>query len=344
MNVSTSTAAIILAAGSSSRMGSGRHKLLLPLDGRPVLTHVIDALLASQARPLVIVLGHQADQVRAHIEALHPDSTIIENPAYLQGMSTSMHLGLQLLLSNGYKKAGSSYAVDSALIVLGDQPMITSRVIDTLITRYRTTGKRIVAPLYAGKRGSPVLFDASLFPELLEVTGDEGGRTVLERHHQEVELVEIGDAVTNYDVDTWDAYQQVVEAWEHMHEKAIVSEENKQQAKFWLEYGQQLSAAIRYTEALAAFERAVLLDGTNAAAWYAKGTCLAMLARYDEALAAFEQALQLDEKYVPAWDGKAWALGILGRKEEALAAVNRALELNPGYFDAQKRKKRLETM
>ncbi len=108
-------------------MGGGRHKLLLPLDGRPVLTHVIDALLASQARPLVIVLGHQADQVRAHIEALHPDSTIIENPAYLQGMSTSMHLGLQLLLSDGYKKAGSSYVVDSVLIVLGDQPMITSR-------------------------------------------------------------------------------------------------------------------------------------------------------------------------------------------------------------------------
>src|SRR5260221_12444928 len=131
MNALHSTAAIVLAAGSSSRMGGGRHKLLLPLDGRPVLTHVIDALLASQARPLVIVLGHQADQVRAHIEALHPDSTIIENPAYVQGMSTSMRLGLQLLLSDDYKNTGSSYAVDSALIVLGDKPMITSRVFDT---------------------------------------------------------------------------------------------------------------------------------------------------------------------------------------------------------------------
>ncbi len=215
MNVSSSTAAIILAAGSSSRMGGGRHKLLLPLDGRPVLTHVIDAILASQARPLIIVLGHQADQVRAHIEALYADMIIVENPAYLQGMSTSMRLGLQELLSNGYKKAGLPSAVDSALIVLGDQPMITSRVIDTLIAKYRATGKRIVAPLYAGKRGSPVLFDASLFPELLEVTGDEGGRTVLERHRQETELVEMGDAIANYDVDTWDAYQQLLEAWEH---------------------------------------------------------------------------------------------------------------------------------
>jgi molybdenum cofactor cytidylyltransferase len=97
--------------------------------------------------------------------------------------------------------------------MLGDQPLITSRVIDTLITAYRTAGTPIVAPLYNGKRGSPVLFDKSLFAELIEVTGDEGGRTVLERHRQEVKLIEIGDALANYDVDTWEAYEQVVEAW-----------------------------------------------------------------------------------------------------------------------------------
>ena len=122
------------------------------------------------------------------------------------------------------------------------------------------------------------------------------------------------------------------------------SENKKKQAQFWLEYGQQLSDSIRYTEALAATERAVSLDNMNVEALYAKGTCLAMLARYDEALEAFEQSLLLDEQYVPAWDGKAWALGILGRKAEALAAVNRALELEPEHFDAQKRKQRLEKM
>lgn len=216
MNTARSTAAIILAAGSSSRMGGGRHKLLLPLDDRPVLAHVIDATLASQARPILLVLGHQADQVRLQINPYtrHPDITLIDNTAYLQGMSTSMHLGLQKLISSDYKNAQSSYQVDSALILLGDQPMITPQVINTLITAYRETGKRIVAPLYGGRRGSPVLFDISLFPELLEVSGDEGGRTVLEHHRQEVELVEMGDAQANYDVDTWEAYQQVVEAWE----------------------------------------------------------------------------------------------------------------------------------
>ena len=216
MNTPRSTAAIILAAGSSSRMGGGRHKLLLPLDDRPVLAHVIAATLASQARPILIVLGHQSDQVRLQIEpyAAHPDITLVENADFLQGMSTSMRAGLQTLISYGYKKMEVFYQVDSALILLGDQPMITPQVIDTLITAYRETGKRIVAPLYGGKRGSPVLFAKSLFPELLEVTGDEGGRTVLDRYRQEVELVEMGDATANYDVDTWEAYQQVVDAWE----------------------------------------------------------------------------------------------------------------------------------
>ncbi len=216
LNIEHSTAAIILAAGSSSRMGGGRHKLLLPLDGRPVLAHVIDATLASQARPIILVLGHQADQVRAQIASYttHPEITIIENAGYLQGMSASMRIAVQMLLSYGYKKTEIAFQIDSALIMLGDQPMITSLVIDMLITAYRITGKRIVAPLYSGKRGSPVLFDVSLFPELMEVTGDEGGRTVLEHHRQDLELVEISDIIANYDVDTWEAYQQVVEAWE----------------------------------------------------------------------------------------------------------------------------------
>ncbi len=211
------TAAIILAAGSSSRMGSGRHKLLLPLDDRPVLAHVIDATLGSQARPIIIVLGHQASKVRLQIKpyTTHPDITLVDNTDYLQGMSTSMRKGVQILPSHGYKKQTFPYQVDSVLIVLGDQPMITSQVIDTLIIAYRTTGKRIIAPLYDGKRGSPVLFEVSLFPELMEVTGDEGGRAILERHRQEVELIEMGNAPANYDVDTGEAYQQVLEVWEH---------------------------------------------------------------------------------------------------------------------------------
>ena len=209
------TAAIILAAGSSSRMGEGRHKLLLPLHGRPVLALVLDAALASQARPVVLVLGHQPEQVQTHIAGYisQPDLKIVENPDYLRGMSTSMRLGIQTLQDDGYTK-NTGEGVDSALVLLGDQPLVTAQHIDMLIAAYRTTGKRIIAPTYEGKRGNPILFDASLFPELLEVTGDEGGRSVLERHREEVAMVEMGDPRANIDVDTWDAYQRVLEIWE----------------------------------------------------------------------------------------------------------------------------------
>ncbi len=125
-------------------------------------------------------------------------------------------------------------------------------------------------------------------------------------------------------------------------EASNAQEKRIQQARFWLEYSQQLSNTIRYVEALAAIERALTLYDTNAEIWYVRGTCKAMLARYPEALADFEQALKLDKRYVPAWDGKAWVLGILGRKAEALAAVNTALEIDPDYLEAIRRKKRLE--
>jgi molybdenum cofactor cytidylyltransferase len=209
------TAAVILAAGSSSRMGGGRHKLLLPLHDRPVLAHVLDAVLASQARPVILLLGHQAELVRANIASniTQPDVNIIENPHYLQGMSTSMRLGIQTLQGSGYMNS-ANYEIDSALVLLGDQPLISAQDIDTLIATYRTTGKRIIAPTYEGKRGNPILFDASLFPELLEVTGDEGGRSVLERHRDEIAIVEMGNPLANIDVDTWEAYQRVVEVWQ----------------------------------------------------------------------------------------------------------------------------------
>lgn len=213
MHSQRSTAAIILAAGSSSRMGAGRHKLLLPLNERPVLAHVIEATLVSQARPIIVVLGHQAEQVRAQLTRYSMDSgiTYVENPDYLQGMSTSMRVGLAYLQNQMKTEIAN---VDSALIMLGDQPLVTTYILNTLIDTWHITGKRIVAPLYTGKRGNPTLFAASLFPELLEVSGDEGGRSVVERHKQELATVELGDAVANYDVDTWEAYQQVVELWQ----------------------------------------------------------------------------------------------------------------------------------
>jgi molybdenum cofactor cytidylyltransferase len=209
---SPTCAAIILAAGSSSRMGGGRHKLLLPLAGRPVLSHVLDATIASQAHPVLVVLGYQAEQVRTHLAPYSTAVQLIENTQYLQGMSTSMRLGLQVLMK-------TALDVGSVLIILGDQPLITAQTIDTLIETWRTSEKLIVAPLYNGQRGNPTLFDARLFPELLEVTGDEGGRRVLERHRAEMATIDAGNSSASYDVDTWEAYQQVVEAWQRLQDQ-----------------------------------------------------------------------------------------------------------------------------
>jgi molybdenum cofactor cytidylyltransferase len=221
MHSQGTTAAIILAAGSSSRMSNGQHKLLLPLGGRPVLLHVIETALSSQAKPIILVLGHQAAQIRSLITVSFNDQdlSIRENPDYREGMSTSLHMGLRALtaITNKNNHQASDVpdsTINSTVILLGDQPLLTASIIDTLIATRQTTSKPIIVPLYNGKRGNPVLFDARFFPELMEVTGDEGGRSVIMRHPQDVVTVEQGDATASYDIDTWEAYQQVVAEWQ----------------------------------------------------------------------------------------------------------------------------------
>ena len=213
MQYPSRTAAIILAGGTSSRMGSEHNKLLLPLHGRPVLAYVLEAALGSRARPIILVLGHQAREMRASLAATMPEGPIeiVHNPAYALGQSTSMQAGLHALLASS---ALSAEPPDSALFLLGDQPMITSHMIDALIQRREESGKHIILPLYQGQRGNPVLFSLDLAPELLQVSGDEGGRSILKRYPGDIATLEMGEASANFDVDTWDAYQRVLAVWE----------------------------------------------------------------------------------------------------------------------------------
>lgn len=215
MPTQSTTAAIILAAGSSSRMSGGHHKLLLPLGGRPVLIHVLETALASQARPVILVLGHRADEIRSQVAAYiqQHDLTIIENPNYQQGMSTSLQMGLRALTNIKDNNRQHLDLPTSTVILLGDQPLMTASIIDRLIATRETSGKAIIVPLYHGKRGNPVLFSADLFPELMEVTGDEGGRSVIMQHPQDIATVELSEATASSDIDTWEAYQQVLAEW-----------------------------------------------------------------------------------------------------------------------------------
>jgi molybdenum cofactor cytidylyltransferase len=214
MSEKHSMAAIILAAGSSSRMTNGQHKLLLPLGDRPVLTYVVEAALHSQASPIFLILGHQSEQVETAIQDYTKHKRLIKlnNPNYRQGMSTSLRLGLTQIAA-----LDLGTVVDGVVVLLGDQPFISTKIIDALITAKYTSQKRIIMSCYHGKRGNPVLLDASLFSELTAVTGDEGGRSVITRHPEDVELVELGDAMANHDVDTWEAYEQALSIWQHQH-------------------------------------------------------------------------------------------------------------------------------
>ena len=190
-------AAIILAAGRSSRMGS--HKLLLPFRGRPIVNWVLAAACASQADPVIVIIGHEAEKIDAALRA-ERWFLAIHNPWYVEGMSTSLRIGL----------AATRKDVDGAIILLGDQPLVTAEIINAMIAESAREPDAIIAASYEGRRGNPVLFPRQYFAELDTSTGDEGGRSVLARHSEQVRLMEIDDALAGFDVDTPEEYQALI--------------------------------------------------------------------------------------------------------------------------------------
>ncbi len=186
-------AAVVLAAGGSSRFGSP--KQLLPWKGKTLLEHVVDTALASSVQETVVVLGHQAERGRA-VVADRPIRVVV-NEDWDSGQSSSVRAGVRAL-TGGYQ---------ACLFLLVDQPNVTSRLIDDVLTRYRRTLAPLVAPVHGSQRGNPVLFGKTLFPELLEAQGDEGGRQVIARHEREVETVEVRDQSLFLDIDTVEEYE-----------------------------------------------------------------------------------------------------------------------------------------
>jgi molybdenum cofactor cytidylyltransferase len=188
-------AAVILAAGGSARMG--KPKLLLPVGGRPMLRRVTETVCASGLAQVIVVVGASAERVARTLDSFPVE--IVVNEGWSQGLSTSVRAGLGAV----------DPSVQAALMILGDQPMLTRELIQALVDRYEATGALIVAPYYEGKRGNPVLFDRALFRELLGVQGDQGGRSVLDRHEQAIAHVDVNDAAICLDVDTPQDYHRV---------------------------------------------------------------------------------------------------------------------------------------
>ncbi|KAA0681400.1 NTP transferase domain-containing protein [Roseomonas genomospecies 6] len=185
-------AALVLAAGRSSRMG-GSNKLLADVGGEPLVVRTVESVLASQAKPVVVVTGHMAEAVSAPL-AGRP-LTIVHNPAFADGLSASLRAGLAALPAD----------VDGVVVCLGDMPLVTPQAIDRLIAAYNPLeGRTVCVPTVHGKRGNPVLWDRGFFAEMAKLTGDSGAKSLLATHADQVVEVPVEDGGILYDVDTPD--------------------------------------------------------------------------------------------------------------------------------------------
>ena len=195
-------AAIVLAAGRSSRMG-GPNKLLAEIGGRPLVRIVAEAALASRARPVIVVTGHQRERVEAALAGL--DVVLVHNPAYADGLSASLKAGI----------AAVPPAADGAIICLGDMPQVDARLIDRLLAAFDPErGALVAVPTIGGKRGNPVVWSRRFFSDLSTLTGDVGARGLIASYPEAVVEVATTDDAALTDVDTPDALDAVRAAME----------------------------------------------------------------------------------------------------------------------------------
>jgi molybdenum cofactor cytidylyltransferase len=193
---SNHVAALVLAAGASSRMGSP--KQLLDWGGRPLVRAVAEVALAARLDPLLVVVGGAQIAVADALAGL--PLQMIANPDYAHGQSTSLRAGIAALGQDA----------DAVVVLLGDQPFVTAAIVEQLVAEWRASEALIVAPTYAGQRGNPVLFSRAVFSELLAVEGDQGARAVLAADRARVRLVAFDDPRPLADIDTPEDYERLL--------------------------------------------------------------------------------------------------------------------------------------
>ena len=187
-------AAIVLAAGRSRRMAPHNKLLVADRTGKPMIARVVDNVLSSKTRPILVVTGHQSEQVQhalggRPVRYVHADD-------YAEGLSASLKSGI----------AAVPEECAAALVCLGDMPLVTGRMIDRLLGTYDPDeGRLIVLPTFRGKQGNPMLWDRQFFSEILQITGDSGARFLLGKHLEVVAEVEMADDAVLRDFDTTDS-------------------------------------------------------------------------------------------------------------------------------------------
>jgi molybdenum cofactor cytidylyltransferase len=182
-------AGVVLAAGSSTRMG--RNKLLLPIGGEAVVRRAVRAALEADLDPVVVVLGHEAERVRAELHGL-PCLAIV-NPEHARGVGTSLRAGLAEVSAEA--RAGA------VVVLLADMPFVTASSIRRVVESYRKSRAPLVLSRYGEVDAPPTLYDRSLFPELLALAEGHCGKRVVRRHAHEAAVVPSPvDALRDIDV------------------------------------------------------------------------------------------------------------------------------------------------
>ncbi|MBW2491461.1 MAG: nucleotidyltransferase family protein [Deltaproteobacteria bacterium] len=186
------TAGIILAGGSSIRFG--RPKQLLKLKGKYLLEYVLDAALESQLNHVVLVLGHDYQNILQALDTriTHERLQVVINHRYLEGQSRSLQAGLLKIRQ----------AFSSVMFLLGDQPMLDSNTIDHMLASFQHSGKDICVPVCKGKRGNPTIFNRALYDQLMAIEGDIGARDIIRTNPERVFKLEIDDPLCFFDIDS----------------------------------------------------------------------------------------------------------------------------------------------
>ena len=185
-------AGLLLAAGASRRMGE-RHKLLVELDGRPLVARAAAPLVEAGLSPLVVVTGHRGDEVAAAVGELGVE--LVHNPEHRRGQASSLAVGV----------AAVAGRCDAVVVALGDMPWIRAETVRAVVAAYSPAENRLIcAPVREGepRTGHPVLFSSRFFPELRRLTGDVGAREVVRRHPELSARVPVDDPGIHRDVDT----------------------------------------------------------------------------------------------------------------------------------------------